>query len=72
MTGARLLLACGDEVAYADDKTPTCPVHGAQPVARVLDVPAPRFRGVVTGPHAQTVQLDPFVGSLLPEKDTNA
>lgn len=54
----RLLLRCGDTVTWRDgDAIPICPVHGVQGVARALEVPAPRIRGVASGPHVTTMDL---------------
>lgn len=65
-SGPALLLRCGCEVPF-DAKTttaPICPTHGNQSVRRVLRMPAPRIRGVATGPHVQTMDLAPFTGRL--------
>ncbi len=63
--GARLLLRCGCVVAFRDGQTPICPVHGAQRVARALDMPKPRIRGCATGPCVETVDLPAFTGRLV-------
>ena len=64
MKTPRLLLACGDAVLFEDGETPTCPTHGTQRVVRVLGMPAPRIRGVATGPHVQTEDLSPWLGKV--------
>lgn len=61
----RLLLRCGDVIAWTDGREPRCPLHGPQGVARVLEMPAPRIRGVATGPHVETTDLPPHHGRLI-------
>lgn len=61
----RLLLRCGDTIPFKDGAAPICPVHGNQPVARVLNMPPPRIRGVARGPHVETVDLAPFAGRIV-------
>lgn len=58
-----LLLRCGCTVPFSE-QAPICPSHGNQAVVRVFGVPAPRIRGVASGPHVTTVDLDPFVGPI--------
>ena len=60
-----LLLRCGCEIAFEDGRAPICPVHGLQPVARVLRMPPPRIRGVASGPHVQTEDLPAFSGRIV-------
>jgi hypothetical protein len=57
-----LLLRCGCEVRFEDGAIPMCPTHGNQAVARVLRMPAPRFRGVASGPHVETCDLSAWSG----------
>lgn len=54
---ADLLLACGCKVRFVDGEPPSCGSHGPQRVVRTLNMPRPRFRGVATGPHVQTMDL---------------
>ncbi len=61
---ADLLLRCGCVVKFLDGEHVACTEHGEQSVARVLRMPAPRFRGVATGPHAITTDVAPFVGKV--------
>lgn len=60
----QLLLACGCVVPFREGHEPQCVDHGRSRVVRVVGMPAPRFRGVVRGPVAEPVELDPFVGRL--------
>lgn len=55
----RLELKCGDVIDWTEGATVRCPVHGAQPVARVIGAPPPRIRGVASGPHVETCDLGP-------------
>jgi hypothetical protein len=60
-----LLLRCGCQVPFIEGEIALiCPSHGVQTVARALRMPAPRFVGAVTGPHAVTKDLGAFVGRL--------
>ncbi len=70
MTGPSLLLRCGCDVAFRDGQNPTCPVHGVQAVARVLRMPAPRFTGHVTGPHATPQDLAPSVDRFVTKESS--
>lgn len=60
---ARLLLACGCEQTYRDEPRP-CVRHGRQRVVRTLGLSAPRIRGVATGPHVTTEDLDVWTRPL--------
>ncbi len=60
----RLALRCGCVVQFREGGTPLCGIHGVQSVVRVLDAPAPRFTGSVTGPHATTTDVAPYVGKV--------
>lgn len=60
----KLELTCGDVIEWAEGAVVRCPVHGAQPVARVINAPAPRFRGVASGPHVTPCDLGPHTGRL--------
>lgn len=66
MTTLRLKFRCGHSAAIDVDKTPTpvCPDCGNRSVAHVVNAPTPRFRGVVRGPHAQTVRLEAMAVNL--------
>lgn len=64
-----LLLRCGCEVPFDDGKTPTCPRHGIQAVARTMRMPKPNIRGVAMGPLVTTMDLPAFVGRLVGEAD---
>jgi hypothetical protein len=57
-----LVLACGCTVRFSE--TPLCATHGRQRVVRTSHVGPPRIRGVATGPHVVTMDLDPHVGQL--------
>lgn len=57
-----LLLVCGCVIPFEENGRPICPSHGNQAVARVIDIPAPRIRGVATGPHVQTMDLPAYAG----------
>lgn len=59
-----LLLLCGCRIVFEDDKAPMCPVHGSQPIRRVLHMPPPKIRGTATGPHVRTEDLTAYVGPL--------
>lgn len=60
-----LLLRCGCELPYDEDTPPVCPTHGSTGVARTVRMPAPRFRGVATGPHVQPMDLPAWTGRLI-------
>lgn len=60
-----LLLRCGCQIAFREQETPICPTHGNQAVVRVLHMPAPTFRGTVTGPHAQPQDLGAWTGRIV-------
>lgn len=60
-----LLLRCGCTIRFIDGKAPICPEHGNQPVARVLAMPKPTFRGTAKGPLVQTMDLPAHVGRLV-------
>lgn len=59
-----LILRCGCEVRWEEDALPLCPTHGQQAVASTRHMPKPRFRGVATGPHVQTMDLPAFGGVI--------
>lgn len=59
-----LLLRCGCVIPY-DEAEPRCPQHGRVGVARVLNVPPPKIRGVATGPHVRTCDLPAFTGRIV-------
>lgn len=59
MAVPELLLKCGCRITFEDDQAPVCPVHGNQPIARVLNIPKPRIRGVASGPLVKTEDLAP-------------
>lgn len=59
-----LILRCGCEVPFEEDAQVRCPTHGTQAVAATRHMPKPRFRGVATGPHVQTMDLAPWAGVL--------
>lgn len=58
--------ACGCVSRLREEQTggdpPTCPTHGAR-IVRVTVRP-PHFRGLVSGPHAQTMALDPATPTI--------
>jgi hypothetical protein len=60
-----LLLRCGCTVRFREKEAPLCPTHGNQPVARVLAMPKPTFRGACAGPRATTMDLGAFTGQLV-------
>ena len=60
---AGVVLACGCERTYRED-APICPAHGTQRVVRVVRMPAPRIRGVATGPHVTPEDLAPWTGRI--------
>jgi hypothetical protein len=61
-----LLLRCGCTPEFRDGLDQTlCGTHGRTSVVRVVGMPAPRFVGVVRGPHAQTTDLAPHTGRLV-------
>lgn len=60
----RLLLRCGCEIRFRDGEAPICPAHGLQVIVRVLAMPPPRFRGLASGPHVETVDLGAFTGRI--------
>lgn len=62
---AKLLLACGCETTFIDGKPPACPTHGPQRVIRTVGMRKPTFRGHVTGPRSERVDLAPFTGKLV-------
>ena len=66
MTRLQLKFACGHASQVDVDKTPTpiCGACGCKRVAHVINAPAPRFRGVVRGPHAETVRLEAMAVNL--------
>ncbi len=73
MTRPLLELACGCSVPFVENETPLCPRHGVQRVTQTRHMPAPRIRGVASGPHVETVDLGAFTGRLAgsdPPKDT--
>lgn len=63
-----LLLRCGCAIAFDHRAVPPkeliCADHGPTGVARTVNVPAPRFRGVATGPHVETCDLAAHVGVI--------
>lgn len=59
-----LLLRCGCQVRFRDGEAPICPTHGNQVIVRVLSMPAPRFRGLASGPHVTTMDLGAFTGRI--------
>ena len=61
----RLLLRCGCQIAFTDGETPICPQHGVQGVARTVRMPAPRIRGVASGPHVRADDLPAFTGRII-------
>lgn len=62
---AQLLLQCGCQVPFVDGKKPACVTHGPQRVVRTVGMPKPTFRGHVTGPRAQRMDLPAFRGKLV-------
>lgn len=61
----QLELRCGHVIDWHEGMTPLCPVHGEQGVARTIGAPAPKFRGVCSGPHATSVDLPAFTGRII-------
>ena len=59
-----LLLRCGCVVAYVEGETPVCDEHGRRGVARAVNMPKPRIRGMASGPLVRTMDLEPFVGRI--------
>lgn len=66
---ASLILACGCTVRFVDGDVPACATHGPQRVVRAMTMPRPRFRGAVTGPVAETVDVSAFTGPLVSKAD---
>ncbi len=66
-----LVLHCGCVVRFRDGEVPLCPRHGAQRIARTVGMPAPRFRGSVTGPHASPEDLGAWTGRLKGSEKTS-
>lgn len=64
-TSPMLLLRCGCSIRFRDGQAPVCPSHGNQPVARVLGMRKPSFRGSCKGPLAKTEDLGTFTGRLV-------
>ena len=62
---AAVLLACGCERAFNGTDVPICPAHGPQRITRTVRMPAPRIRGVATGPHVIPEDLAPWVGRIV-------
>jgi hypothetical protein len=63
----RVRFACGHE-AQMDDRVmdrPACHVCGNTTVARTF-APAPRFRGLCSGPSAEMRQVEPHNEKLVP------
>lgn len=61
----RLTFACGHGQAWSDGQEPRCEQCGERRVSRVT-APAPRFRGVCTGPSATREDLGPVPVSVAP------
>ncbi len=69
-----LELACGCVVPFHEGETARCLTHGTDRVVRTHRMPAPRIRGVASGPHVETVDLGAFTGRIAgtePPKDTH-
>lgn len=60
----RLLLRCDCVVDFHENAQIICPRHGPQGVARALNVPPPRIRGVASGPHVTTMDLAPSMARI--------
>lgn len=60
-----LLFRCGHSMRVDPDKvsSPVC-ACGERQIARALNAPAPRFRGVASGPLVTPVSLPPIAVSL--------
>lgn len=65
MSPPLLILACECAIAFRDGETPFCAIHGEQRVVQTQHMPAPRIRGVASGPHVSTEDLAAHSGRLV-------
>lgn len=66
---SELLLRCGCTVRF-DPKgdyitAPICGEHGVTAIVRTVGMPAPRIRGIASGPHVQTTDVPVHTGRLV-------
>lgn len=60
-----IIFRCGHTDAWdGKSSSPRCTTCGNAQVARVSNMPPPRFRGVATGPFAETVPLQAIAVDL--------